>query len=354
MSAPSLPSGRLDQVEKRTFLIRDFVLENGVVMPEVTIAYELYGALDPGRRNAVLMTHGYTGSQHVAGTYPGETTSGPWNSLIGPGKAIDTDKLLVVSSNMLGSSFGSSNASFIEPATGKPYGSRYPDIGLADIVRAQRLLLDHLGVEHLVAVAGASFGGYQAFQWAVSYPDFVDGIVAVATAPKGRGGSADVDRLVARLAQDRNWNGGDYYDRGGVIDTTTAMRVDTLLSYGIEAQLAGAFPEPVALAAEIERQARAWARQFDANSLVILRRAAVRFDAVKDFARVKAKVLYVLLTSDVLFPPAIAPDVMARLAAAGIDASYVEVETDFGHSGYGRASAGWEAPLRAFMQRLVA
>jgi homoserine O-acetyltransferase len=128
--------GDLLKVQKRTFTTKDFKLESGTVMPEVTIAYETYGTLAPDGRNAVLLAHGYTSSQHMAGRYGENGAEGSWDGLVGPGKAIDTDRLFVVSSNMLGSSYGSTNPAFTNPATGKPYGPDFPDITLVDIVDA--------------------------------------------------------------------------------------------------------------------------------------------------------------------------------------------------------------------------
>src|SRR5579864_8329737 len=165
----------LGAVEDKFFTLRDFRLVNGEVMPEATIAYETYGRLAPHGRNAVLCTHGYTGSHHFAGRNPANGGQpGSWDGLIGRGKAIDTDKLFVVASNMLGSSYGSTNAASTNPKTGEPYGPDFPAITIRDIVAAQKALLGSLGVSHLVAVAGPSYGGYQAYQWAVTYPDFMD------------------------------------------------------------------------------------------------------------------------------------------------------------------------------------
>ena len=335
-----------------TFKIRDFKLQGGTVMPEVTIAYETYGTLAPDGRNVVLLTHGYTSSQHMAGRKGANGAEGSWDGLVGPGKAIDTDRLFVVSSNMLGSSFGSTNPAFKNPATGKPYGPDFPDITLVDIVNAQKALLDELGVKHLVAVAGPSFGGYQTFQWGVTYPEFMDGLVAVVSAPKGSGGEAAVKTLVEQLAKDPNWNGGWYYDKGGVTGTLTEMRVATLKRYGIDEQLAAKFPDKEAREAEIKRRAETWSKVFDANSLVVLRKASVRYDAAKDMPRIKAKVLYVLSRTDKVFPPSIAPDVMAKLKAAGVSADYFEIDSDFGHSASGLDAAKWAPRLKTFMAGL--
>jgi homoserine O-acetyltransferase/O-succinyltransferase len=345
--------GELLKVQKHIFTTKDFKLVSGTVMPEVTIAYETYGNPAPDGRNGVLLTHGYTSSQHMAGRY-GEKdgAEGSWDGLVGPGKAIDTDRLFVVSSNMLGSSYGSTNPAFTNPATGKPYGPDFPDITLVDIVNAQKTLLDHLGVKHLVAVAGPSFGGYQTYQWGVTYPDFMDGLVPVVSAPKGSGGEAAVKSLVDFLAKDPNWNGGWYYDKGDVRGILTEMRVATLKRYGIDEQLAAKFPDKDGREAEIKKRAESWSKVFDANSLVVLRKASVRFDAEKDMARIKAKVLYVLSRTDKLFPPDIAPDVMAKLKAAGVTADYFEIDSDLGHSASGLDAAKWAPRLKAFMATL--
>src|SRR5262245_31839905 len=231
----------LDAVESRRFVTRDFALERGGVLPEVHIAYEAYGTLAPDRRNVVLLTHGFTSHQHMTGRYregcapPGldAGTPGNWPQLVGPGLAIDTDRWFVVSSNMLGSSWGSTGPRDIDPRTGKPHGPAFPRITVGDIVRAQKLLLDSLDVQHLVAVAGPSYGGYQAFQWAVQYPDFMHGVVAAISAPKSSGGAAATAKLINELAADANWNGGWYYERGGIEPTLVKYRVTTLKRYGV-------------------------------------------------------------------------------------------------------------------------
>src|SRR6184192_3456653 len=298
--AAALRTQDIGTVDDQFFTLRDFPVADGTVMPEATIVYETYGRLAPpdgpnGGRNAVLVTHGYTGSHHAAGRNPANGNQpGSWDGLIGPGRPIDTDKLFVVASNMLGSSFGSTNAASLNPPTGKPYGPDFPAIGIRDIVTAQKALLDSLGVKHLVAVAGPSYGGYQAFQWAVAYPDFMDAIVPVNTAPWA---SVNTDKqlaeLEARLATDPEWRGGRYYGKGGSKSVLTEIRIETLRRYGTEANLAARYPDPVERAAALRALAENWAKNWDANSLIILRRALLGFDTRPDFARIKAKVLYI-------------------------------------------------------------
>ena len=154
------------------FTFRDFRLQSGTVMPEVTIAYRTLGALAPDRGNVVLVTHGNTSGPQMIDPN-GSAAEGAWSEIVGPGKAVDTTKYFAICPNMLGSSYGSTNAESIDPKTGTRYGSRFPDITGRDMVATQRALLDDLGIPKLVAVVGPSYGGFQAFQWAVAYPGFM-------------------------------------------------------------------------------------------------------------------------------------------------------------------------------------
>lgn len=352
-SAASVDTASLDAVVLRTFTAYGFELESGKKLPEMTLAYETYGRLAPDGRNAILITHGFTSSQHAAGKYtPSDRAAGSWDGLIGPGKAIDTNRYFVVSSNMLGSSYGSTAPKSINPTTGKPYGPDFPAITVRDIVRAQRLLVAGLGINHLVAVAGPSYGGFQAFQWAVTYPDMMNGIVAVVTAPKARADMEPPDAMVAQFAADPAWNGGWHYDRGGIPATLAAVRYDTLMRYGANELLAVTIPDQTEREARMRQMSESWAREFDPNSMVTLRRALTSFDTTGDFRKIRAKVLYVLSRTDKLFPPAIAPAVMDDLAKAGVEARYVEIDSDFGHVASGPEWAKWGPALKTFLASL--
>ena len=348
----------LDAVINRFASIRDFHLRSGVVMPEITLTYETYGTLNAAGDNAILMTHGFTSSHHAAGRYapgqapPGvaEDAPGSWSLMIGAGKPIDPARHFVVSSNMLGSAYGSTAPRSLNPATGKPWGPDFPAITVDDIITAQRLLLQQLGVRHLIAVMGTSYGGYQAWSWATLFPEAMNAIIAVNTAPKSTGGATATQAQIARLAQDPNWNGGRYYENGGIGAVMTDIRVATLKNYGIEAQLEARFPPGEAREAEIRRLAEPWAHAFDGNSMVVLRRATENYDAERDFAAIRARVLYALTTTDRLFPPSIAPAVMAKLAAAEKAAWFFEIRNNFGHVGANTESPDWEPTLAAFIK----
>jgi homoserine O-acetyltransferase/O-succinyltransferase len=331
------------------FTFADFRLESGAVLPSATLAYVTRGKLRPDGRNAILVTHGYTSGPRMI--EPGVASSeGAWSTLVGPGAPIDTDRYFVVCSNMLGSSYGSTNAASIDPATGKPYGSKFPVITVRDIVTAQMRLLEHLGVTHLRAVVGPSYGGFQAFQWAVTFPDFMDGVVPVVTSPLPPQ-SDRIEGLLKWFEPDPNWNGGDYYETGGVTETATRLRIDTLTRYGLRASLAERFTDPDA---ELRRIASGWAEAFDANSLFILGRAMHAYDVTREYGRIKVPVLYVLSRTDALFPPSLAPIVMAGLRGAGVDAMYEEIDSEHGHLASGADADKWAPALRAFMAKLEA
>jgi len=328
--------------------IGDLPLRLGGVLRGARLAYITRGRLAADGRNAVLLTHGYTSSHSFIEGGSGASEGG-WSGLVGPGRAIDTDRLFVVSSNMLGSCFGSTGPRSPNPATGRPYGPDFPPITLTDIVAAQRRLLDALGVRGLQAVVGPSYGGFQAFTWGVEHPDALRGVVAAVsglTAPR----SLDPAPLAARLAQDPNWNGGRYYDRpGGVLATMTAVREETLRRYGLDEELARLLPDRSARDAEIRRRAAEWAEAADAHSLLVLGRALDHYDLRGELGRIRARVLYVLSRTDRLFPPSLAAEVMPALAAAGVTASYAEIDSEHGHLASGTDAAKWAPALERFM-----
>ena len=330
----------------QTAAIGTLRLENGEALAEVSVAYLARGHLAPDRRNAVLVTHGYTSGPRMieSGATTGE---GSWSGLVGPGAAIDTDRFFVICPNMIGSSYGSTGPASIDPATARPYGPSFPDISVGDIVAAERALLSQLGIEHLVAVIGPSYGGTQAFQWAVTCPDFMDAVVPVVSSPRAR--PADLQALIDQLARDPNWNGGDYYDRGGMIETMTEFRIATLRTYGLEARLAAEIPDRATRERRLRALAHRWAMEFDPNSLIVLRRAALRFTVEPVLDRIRAPLLYVLSRTDTLFPPSLAPGVMAALKQAGVKAEYFEIDSDAGHLGSGIDWQKWASRLAEFL-----
>jgi homoserine O-acetyltransferase/O-succinyltransferase len=352
-SLPTSSAKSIEGIEPKVAVIGDYCFENGQMLSTLQVAYETYGNLNRSGSNVILIAHGYAGNQHAAGYYVPGTSSpctgagepGWWDSLIGPGKAINTDRFFVVSSNTLGSSYGTTGPASINPKTGKPYGPDFPEITIVDMVRVQHALLTQLGVKRVLAVVGYSYGGYQAFQWAVTYPDMLNGIVVASSSPKGSRNPQTVQDLIARLSRHPNWNNGWYYDHGGIKSTLVNFRLEMLKSYG--------FNHEQNDESSITRHlAESWADVFDAHSLVVLRRAAEYRDAEKDYELINAKVLYVLCKSDKLFPPTIATGVMAKLNAHDVDSEYFELDSDKGHVGVLHDSPKWEHALRSFLARL--
>jgi len=338
----------LTGIESKTFSARDFRLESGKVLPVLELAYETYGTLDPAKDNAILVVHGYTSSHHAAGrNAPGkqgrgvaEGSAGWFDGLIGPGKAIDTDRYFVVSVNALGSAHGSTGPNCIDPGTGKVYGPTFPHITLRDMVESQKLLVDSFGLKSLVAVVGPSMGGFQSFQWAASYPGFMKGIAASVTAPRAPSRLGGLDALQKRLASDANWNGGWYYENGGIAGTLEELRYETLLNYG-QAE------------AEAKVAAKSWAKIYDGHSLVTLRRAIDGFDITRQYDRLKqAKVLYVISKTDKLFDLTICAGHALDMRKAGVDLTYVEMPSEKGHMASHADAAMWAPILAAFLKGL--
>ena len=336
----------------KTFTHAGFSLESGAALPELTVAYETWGTLARDGDNAILLSHGYTSNPHAGGK------GGWWENLIGPGKAMDTDRFFVVCSNMIGSAYGSSGPGSVNPDTGRPYGPAFPAITTDDMVAAQSLLLEHLGIGQLAAVVGFSYGGYLTYQWGVTHPERMRALVPVATAIRGRGDPASVQALKDQFAAScPGWNGGDYYGNerdSGVYDALLAQRIETLKGYGLVQVLMDETGDPAEVEQRLDAIARKWAEEFDANSLIVLRDAAVKFDASPRAARMKAPLLYVLSRSDTLFPPSIAPDTLALLKQHGVDASYFEIDSEYGHRAPSDDWHKWADALADFLDRHAA
>jgi homoserine O-acetyltransferase/O-succinyltransferase len=351
----------LVNIESKVFTIRDLRLEGGQTLPLAELAYETYGALASARDNGILVVHGYTSSHHAAGRNAKgkqgrgvpEGQPGWFDGLIGPRKPVDTNRYFVVSVNALGSAHGSTGPNSTDPRTGKPYGPTFPDITMRDIVDAQKLLVDSLGLKSLVAVIGPSMGGFQSFQWAASYPGFMKAIVPSVTAPRSPAGLDRLEALQKRLASDPNWNGGWYYDTGGIARTLEELRFETLMAYGQNEILAETMPDAKAREAAIRANAKAWAQIYDGHSMVALRRAIGTFDITGDYSKLRnTKVLYVQSPSDKLFDITLSPGYVSDMRKAGIDITYVELPTNKGHMASHADAALWAPILGAFLKRL--
>lgn len=332
-------------VQTGSHTIRDFSFECGDTLDELTLVYETYGTLSDRGDNAILVSHGFA-SHHRAGGQ-----GGWWSGLIGSGCALDTDRYYVICANMPGSSFGSTGPSSVNPATGKPFGPDFPDISIGDMVEAQRELIDALGVKQLAAVAGYSYGGYLTFQWAVAHPDRMRAVVVAASRIKGGGGPASVKAIADNFTGVPGWNGGHHYGQGdGVFEATKTYRANTLRKNGMEQELLAQNGGDAAAAAKtLDERAAGWARQFDPNALITLRRAVSRFDVEDRAGHIKAPLLYVLCTTDNLFPASEGAAAVAQFSALGVDVTLCELESPHRHRGALVDWQKWEKPLSEFL-----
>ncbi len=332
----------------KTFTSADFPLAGGG-LPELVLAFETYGTLAADGNNAVLLCHGYTGHPHAGGD-----VGGWFHKLIGPGKAIDTDQYFVVCSNMLGSPYGSSGPASIEPTTGQPYGPDFPKYSAADMIAAQHRLIDHLGIGQLKAVIGYSYGGHLTFLWGCTYPDRMRALVPFAGVIEWQATPADVEALSHRFAACPGWDGGRYYGRGkesGVYDMLLQIRIETLGNYGIRKHLEDTVADQVVREEIIMAQAKTWADAFDANSLIKLREAAIGSSAIPKAAAIEAPLMYVLSRTDGVIPVSLGPTTVEMLRDNGVDASFVEISSEYGHAGPMIDADLWSDALKDFLDR---
>jgi homoserine O-acetyltransferase len=369
------PSVGLVQRQYFTFASEDepFVLENGQTLPEVVTCYETYGRLNEAGDNAVLITHGITGSSHAAGRYrPDSPYAGYWEELIGPGKAIDTDRYFVIAPNSLGGCRGTTGPSSVDPRTGRPYALRFPIITIRDMVRAQKPLLDHLGVKRLALVTGGSMGGMQALEWAVTYPESVAAVAAIATnARQSAQGIAFNECARRAIMLDPRWNKGDYYGFEPPNDGLALARMIgtiTYLSDPIMEQMFGRKPFAQRNAREHDLHARfdverylhsegaLLVKRFDANTYLYVSRAIDLHDISRGYGslenaykRIQARLLLVGIRSDILFYPYVLREMHAHLVALGKDSTYWEMDSEYGHDAFLVEQQKLAEPLRAFL-----
>jgi len=328
-SPPPSDSAALQAADRtrQNLSIGAYTLESGVTLPEVVVGYAAYGTLAADGANALLVTHGYTSgpSMLTPGHHVAESS---WAPLMEAGRPLDATRHYVVCANMLGSSYGTTGPGSINPATGRPWGPDFPDITMADIVGVQRRLLDTLGVRHLRAVVGPSYGGWQALQWALQYPDHMDAIgvlMSGLTRPAGLSAHGTLEKLAASP----EWHGGQYHAHGGMRRTLFDMRLATLRNYGFDRLLADSIPDPQARQTAIEAPCHAWANAFDPFSLVVLARAAERFDVRELVHKIRAQLLFVVGSTDAVFPPDAA--VQAQVEALQVPVRYRELDSPYGH-----------------------
>ena len=383
IAAPSIAStprhlapGDVGLVTPRDFIYnKPFTFKSGQVIPQFTLRYETYGRLNATRDNAVLICHALSGDHHCAGWHsPDDRKPGWWNNLIGPGKAVDTNRFFVVCANVLGGCQGSTGPSSIDPESGGAYGTRFPFVTIRDMVRAQKLLLDHLGILELHAIIGGSMGGMQALLFAIEYPRFIRRVVAMATTAR-ESAQAIAFNEVGRQAimQDPAWNHGDYTRDTGPKVGLAIARMMAHITYVSDASMdrkfgrrkkdnahADAYTFDVQFEVEgyLRHQGQSFINRFDANSYLYITRALDQFDLAHAygsleaaFTPVEAETLVVGFTSDWLFPPEQNRALTLALLRAGKQASYAELSTDLGHDSFLLESEELYTLIRGFLER---
>jgi homoserine O-acetyltransferase len=339
-------------------------LSNGEQLSPLTIAFESYGALNAERSNAVLVCHALTGDQYVAGPNPVTGRPAWWAHIVGPGRPIDTNRFFVVCANVLGGSMGSTGPASLM-ADGQPYGLRFPPLTMADIVRAQSMLIEALGIESLFLVIGPGFGGMQALQWTSGYPRRVFACVTVGAAARQSAPAMALSELSRQaLMADPDWRGGGYLTHGTrPAKGLSLVRAGAQMSAVPEGRLREAFAaagarERLALGGASEQnRGGAFVERFDANSYLYLSRAADTFDLAADFggnlanafARSATRHCVFSFSSDWRFPPEQGRLLARGLLAAGAEAAFIEIDSDKGHDACFEPEPQFEAALTGFI-----
>ncbi len=353
-------SDTIDQrfgLARRVTLPGPLRLDGGVLLSPVDIAYETYGTLNADASNAVLVCHALTGDQHVASQHPRTGKPGWWTRMVGPGCPVDPDRHFVVCANVLGSCMGSSGPATVNPATGQPWGMSFPVITIRDMVRAQAMLLDHLGIGVLAAVVGGSMGGMQALSWPATFPDRVKATVVIASTARHTAQNIAFHEVGRQAVMaDPNWRGGDYYEgdppSAGLAVARMAAHITYLSEAGLtekfgrrlqarEAKSFG-FDADFQVESYLRHQGLAFTDRFDANSYLYITRAMDYFDLAEEhggllasaFRATKSRFCLVSFDTDWLYPTAESRSIVQALNAAGAPVSFVELSSPYGHDAF--------------------
>jgi homoserine O-acetyltransferase len=355
----------------------ELLLESGASLGPITIAYETMGTLNDDKSNVILVTHALSGDSHVAGYYSEDDPKpGWWDTMVGPGKGIDTDKYFVICSNVLGGCMGTTGPSAENPATGRPYGLDFPVVTIGDMVKVQKDLLDHLGIAKLLAVVGGSIGGMQVIEWAISYPERVASAILLATTTRHSALAISFNEIGRQaIMSDPNFNKGDYYsgpkpDIGlalaRMVGHVTYLSDEAMREkFGRRLQDRDSFSFDFDANFQVESylryQGSKFVQRFDANSFLYITKAADYFDVrkqygndseVEAFARVKAKILTISFTSDWLYPTYQSRDMVKAMKKNGLDVSFCEIEAKCGHDAFLLPNERQSSLINGFLKRV--
>ena len=347
-------------------------LESGAKLAPLEIGYKTYGRLNEARSNAILVCHALTGDQHAASVNPLTGRPGWWNAVIGPGLVLDPGRYFVIVTNVVGGCMGSTGPASADPKTGQPYGLTFPVITIADMVRAQAMLIDALGIETLFAVVGGSMGGMQVLQWAADYPERLLSAVCIAAAPRHSAQNIAFHEVGRQaIMADPDWRAGAYESQGvrpekGLAVARMAAHITYLSEaalqrkFGRELQrdgLSWGFDADFQVESYLRHQGASFVDRFDANSYLYITRALDYFDLAATHGGVLAEafrkarnVRFCVLSfsSDWLYPTAESRDIVRALNAAGCRASFAEIETDKGHDAFFLDEPVFHQALRGF------
>ncbi|HLD30397.1 MAG TPA: homoserine O-acetyltransferase [bacterium] len=341
-------------VETKYFDFNELVFDSGEKIGSVTIAYETYGKLNEGKNNAILLCHALTGDAHAAGYHAGVEKPGWWDDMVGPGKAFDTDKYFVISSNVIGGCKGSTGPSSINPATKKPYGLTFPVLTIKDMVNAQKKLIDQLGIAKLFTVAGGSMGGMQVLQWGASYPEKVRSLIPIATAAKHSPQQIALSEVGRQAVMaDPDWKEGDYYGKTVPAKGLAVARMVGHITYMSDASMLEKFGRQTKQAKQefkfspnfevegyLKYRGDSFVKRFDANSYLYITKSLDYFDLSFEkplhevFRNLKAKFLVMAFKSDWLYPAYQALEIVKACKLAGLDVTYCEIESTYGHDAF--------------------
>ncbi len=351
---------------------RELRLESGRILGPITLAYETYGDLNAAHSNAILVTHAWTGSAHLAGRYSAdEQKAGWWNEIVGPGKLLDTDRYCVICSNVIGSCYGSTGPASINPKTGKKYNLSFPVITVRDMVRAQALLMDHLGIERLLTVLGGSMGGMQALEWATQFPERLASAVVLATTPRPSAQAISLN-AVARWAifNDPTWRKGDYRKnpKDGLALARGIGHITFLSDESMTAKFGRRFSAKDGLfdffgQFEVERylsyNGYNFVDRFDTNSFLYLAKALDLYDVAwgyeslqEAFAQVRVPVQFFAFTSDWLYPHYQTEEMVNVLKELGKPVDYHLIQSSYGHDAFLLEHETFTPMVRAFLQKV--
>jgi homoserine O-acetyltransferase len=349
-------------------------LDCGIDLTPFQIAYQTYGALNAKKTNAILVCHALTGDQHVANPHPVTGKPGWWQTLVGSGKPLDTDRYFIICSNVLGSCMGSTGPASTNPATGKVWGLDFPVITIPDMVRAQAMLIDRLGIDSLLGVVGGSMGGMQALQWSVAYPKRVFSALAIACSTRHSAQNIAFHELGRQAVMaDPEWHGGRYFEDGAYPNRGLGVaRMAAHITYLSDAALhrkfgrrmqdrdlpTFSFDADFQVESYLRYQGSSFVERFDANSYLYLTRAMDYFDIAADhngvlaqaFRGTQTRFCVVSFTSDWLFPTTESRATVHALNAGGARVSFAEIETDRGHDAFLLDVPEFIEISRAFLQ----